>query len=163
MKCIILFIFLFASAIYAQDIDTIESPVMKAYNDFVNYTPKALEHQPIPSEFGEWRVENLITAWLLYGYKDSRSLTDGQLSWLTGRINGLAVAFYLEGSPVLLRSTGGYDGCPESEFELKKELLNGREVTVVNFCHSCTGRPKGEDEFIKIFNNRTERLLEGSR
>jgi len=154
---------LFTFSAKAQEADSIQTPVMKAYSDFLYYTPKALALDPAPAEFGTWKLDNLMTVWLLYGYKDSRGLSAGELSWLTGRINDLAVAFYVEGKPVMLYSTGGFHGCPESEFELKKESLKGKEVTRVNFCHSCTGGLPHEDEFITIFNNRTKRLLEGAR
>ena len=96
----------------------------------------------------------------IYQIEADLGLKPKDAAWLTERTNNIATAFYLEGNPLLLRSTGGYSGCPESEYELKKEKLNGKEVTVVNFCHGCKGSSTGGSEFINIFNNRTRRLLE---
>ncbi len=147
----------------AQECDTLQSPVMKAYNDYMNYTPKSLQGLPVPEFFGDWKPDNLITLSLLYKIKDRVKLEENQSTWLNTRVNDLAVGFYLEGNPVLLGITGGYHGCPEREYELKKEVINGKQVTIFNFCHSCTGQTKGENEFIEIFNNRTKRLIEAGR
>lgn len=147
----------------AQDMDTIQTPIMKAYNDFVNYTPKSLRGLPKPEKFRQLNLDGMMSLKTSFEFQESLNLKNDELNWIKERISGLAVAFYREGNPVLLRSTGGYNGCPESEYELKKETLNHKVVTIINFCHGCKGSSEHENEFIKIFNSRSKRLLESAK
>lgn len=153
----------FVLPVGAQETEAVESPIMRAYNELVNYTPKALKNIPVPEALGGWELGNLSQLRIVYGYQSEFNLTQSDVVWLNESVNELAAAFYLEGNPLLLRSTGGYSGCTESEYELKKEVINGNKVTIINFCHGCKGSLTGENEFIDIFNNRTKKLLEASR
>lgn len=68
----------------------------------------------------------------------------------------MALAFYLEGNPILIRKTGGYSGC--EEINVNEAIINEKRVTILNFCFTCKGAGQLE-EFINIFNNRTKKLL----
>ena len=92
----------------------------------------------------------------IYGFKEQLKLNREEIKWLDKQIDQIALAFYLEGKPILIRKVGGYDGCPNEN--ISKERIKGKEVTILNFCFSCTDYGR-IDDFIQVFNNRTNSLL----
>ena len=157
---ILFFTMLLPAFLMAQDSDTIQSQVMKEYNDLIAYTPKALRNTPTPEVFGQFPMVNISNVILVYKSQSDFGLKPKDKAWLTERTNSIATEFYMEDNPLFLKRTDGYSGCPESGYELKKENLSGKDVTVVHFCHGCTEDSSGEIEFINIFNSRTKQLLD---
>ncbi|KOS06911.1 hypothetical protein AM493_13380 [Flavobacterium akiainvivens] len=142
--------------VQAQKTDSLH---WEEYTKLISYTPKAYcDTLNKPSALKD--IKNLGTIFYLstaYGYAKNLGFTQDDIKWLEGQVNQLALAFYLEGKPVMLREVGGYDGCPDIWFY--PELQNGKEVTIITLCYSCTEAKTEHRDFIKIFNRRTTLLL----
>ncbi|WP_123907110.1 hypothetical protein [Flavobacterium johnsoniae] len=92
----------------------------------------------------------------IYQFQNELKLNKTEIDWLKQQIDQIALAFYLEKNPILIRKVGGIDGCPNEN--VYKEIIKGKEVTILHFCFTCSGAGK-LDEFIRIFNHRTDSLL----
>ncbi|MCB4800326.1 hypothetical protein [Neotamlana laminarinivorans] len=150
-------IFLLSTICTAQNNDSIPESE-KEYLELLNYTPKNfkidLENKP-SSEFLKTELNSIWKLKFAYELKDK--LNDNEIKLLEDQINQLAVAYFLEKKPIIIESVGGYSGCPEQL--VTSELNNETKVTILNFCSGgCIVNNKTED-FIRIFNNRTEKLL----
>lgn len=131
-------------------------------NDLLNYVPKNFvidsSSKPISNIFNTRLHLNTIGG--LYAIYNLRGLVifeKSEIEWLNKQIDQISVAFYLEGKPILIEKTGGYEGCGGKLVDQKN--LNGKEVTTINFCFGCSGADPHIDEFMEIFNNRTKKLL----
>lgn len=130
------------------------------YNELINYTPKYLEEDPdaVPDySLFQQEFNSIITLKLLSSMRDELEVQDSSIiDWLDDRIDGLALAFYLEGKRIIISKTGGYAGCPDQMMKTITE--NGVEITKVYLCHSCTDA-HSDDAFVSIFNNRMRALM----
>jgi hypothetical protein len=129
------------------------------YNNLINYTPKnfSIDETSKPkNRFLELNLNSIGGLKMVYEFQNELKLSKEEILWLDKQIDQIALCFYLEGNPILIKKTGGYSGC-EGEM-IHKEAINGKEVTILDFCFTCSGAGKLED-FIKVFNNRTEKLL----
>lgn len=141
----------------AQDI--YEARIDTAYNNLLNRIPKNFkvdEASRPKNRFFELNLNTIGGLEMIYGFKEELKLETTEIVWLNEQIDQIALAFYLEGNPILIRKVGGYEGCPDEN--VYSEIVKDRKVTILNFCFSCTDR-RQLDDFIKIFNNRTISLL----
>ena len=141
----------------AQDVVEVHQDTI--YINLMNHTPMNFsvdENSKPKNKFLEMKLNSIAGLSAIYGIQSQIKLNEEEIKWLNNQIDQIALAFYLEGNPILIRKTGGYGGCGDKMLE--KEIINGKEITILNFCFSCSGAGKLED-FIKIFNNRTEKLL----
>ena len=154
---IIISIFFLSIVSGAQSNDSI-SKSEKEYFELLNHTPKnfKIDNENKPSS--KFLKTDLNSIWKLKNaYKLKEKLNDNEVKWLEDQINQLAVAYFLEKQPIILENVGGFSGCPEQLVSIK--LKNKRKVTVLSFCYGgCISSGK-TDDFIRIFNNRTEKLL----
>lgn len=131
-----------------------------AYNYFMSYTPSQYESslgEDFKARFKSMNISCLSMLKMLYGNQAVWQFTSDDIKQLEVEIDHFITALHLEGKSVIIKKVGGYDGCPDEM--IYKESLNSAEVTVLNFCCSCTGGSKAEDAFISIVNGRTEKLL----
>lgn len=141
----------------AQDVMEIKQDTI--YNNLINYTPKNFSVDEISKpkdRFLELNLNSIGGLKMVYEFQNELKLDEEDIKWLNVQIDQIALSFYLEGNPILIRKTGGYSGC-EGKM-IGKEIINGKEVTILDFCFTCSGVGKLEN-FIKIFNHRTEKLL----
>ncbi|AEE20234.1 hypothetical protein [Dokdonia sp. 4H-3-7-5] len=150
-------IFLLSTICTAQNNDSIPESE-KEYLELLNYTPKNFKIDLENKPSSEFLKTDLNSIWKLkFAYELKDKLNDNEIKWLEDQINQLAVAYFLEKKPIIIESVGGYSGCPEQL--VTSELKNETKVTILNFCSGgCIVNNKTED-FIRIFNNRTEKLL----
>ncbi|MEN2413380.1 hypothetical protein [Flavobacterium mesophilum] len=148
---------LFSFICKAQDLDKIK--IDTVYNNLINRTPKnfkADESSKPENRFFKLNVNSIGWLQSVYQFREELKFNETEINWLNKQIDQIALAFYLEGNPILIRKVGGYDGCPEKD--VYKEIINKKEVTILNYCFTCSGAGRLED-FIKIFNNRTNSML----
>ena len=139
--------------------DTVEIKFDTLYNNLINYTPKnfSIDETSKPkNRFLELNLNSIGGLKMVYEFQIEMKLEAEDIKWLEKQIDQIALSFYLEGNPILIRKTGGYSGCEGNK--IRKENINGNDVTILDFCFTCSGAGKLED-FIKIFNNRTEKLI----
>jgi len=156
-KIIFISIFLISTICTAQNNDSIPESE-NVYLELLNYTPKNFKIDLENKPSSEFLKTDLNSIWKLkFAYELKDKLNDNEIKWLEDQINQLTVAYFLEKKPIIIESVGGYSGCPEQL--VTSVLKNKTKVTVLNFCSgSCIVNNKTED-FIRIFNNRTEKLL----
>ena len=82
-------------------------------------------------------------------------LNKEELKHLNVRVEEIAGRFYQEGSPILLSIGGSNSGESTNELNRKGNKYN---VTYVSFGNYCVVQ-KGENEFERVFNDRTMKLL----
>ncbi|MBJ2124889.1 hypothetical protein [Flavobacterium sp. IB48] len=141
----------------AQDVDNIKIDTI--YNNLLNRTPKNFKVDEVSKPENRFFKLNLNTIGGLesiYQFQNELKPNATEIVWLNKQIDQIALAFYLEEKPILIRKVGGIDGCPTEN--VYNEIIRGKNVTILNFCFTCSGAGKLE-EFIKIFNNRTNSLL----
>lgn len=129
------------------------------FNNLLNYTPKNFSIDEVSKPKGDFlgfKMNSISQLKMVYKFQRELNLGKEEIKWLDLQIDQMALAFYLEGNPILIKATGGYDGCGGEK--VSKELINNVDVTVLNFCFTCSGAGKLEN-FISIFNNRTKKLL----
>ena len=140
----------------AQDVESYHDSI---YNNLTNHTPKNFvidEVSKTQSDFLGLKLNSISGLKFAYKYQDELKLQEQEIKWLNSQINEMALAFYLEGNPILIRKTGGYSGC--EEINVNEAIINEKRVTILNFCFTCKGAGQLE-EFINIFNYRTKKLL----
>ena len=155
-----LILLLTSSVIFAQEEDA-NIKIDTVYNNLLNRTPNNFQVDDTTKPKNRYFELNINLKSIggletLYGFQEEIKLSSEEIKWLEKQIDQIAVAFFLEGNPILIRKVGGYEGCPDEN--IYKEYINGKEVTILNFCFSCTDKRK-LDNFIKVFNNRTNSLL----
>lgn len=129
------------------------------YNNLLNRVPKNFRVDEISKPENRFFKLNLNTIGELesiYQFQNELKLNKTEIDWLNKQIDQIALAFYLEEKPILIRKVGGIDGCPDEN--VYTEIIKQKKVTILNFCFTCSGAGKLE-EFIRIFNNRTNSLL----
>lgn len=146
--------------IIAQE-DTTGIKIDTVYNNLLNRTPKGFAineaTKPKNSYFdSNINLNSIGGLEIIYGFKEQIKLNAIEIKWLNEQIDQIALAFYLEGKPILIRKVGGYDGCPDKNIYTEK--IKDNNVTILNFCFTCTDSRK-LDDFISVFNNRTNLLL----
>ena len=130
------------------------------YDNLTNRTPKNFKVDEISkpqNRFFELNLNSIGSLAAIYQFRDELKFTETEIYWLNKQIDQIALAFYLEGNPILIRKVGGYEGCPDNN-NVYTEIIKEKKVTILNFCFSCTDRAR-LDQFIQIFNNRTNSLL----
>lgn len=130
----------------------------KDYFEFLNYTPKNFKidskNKP-PSKFLKGKLNSLWRIKSAYELKGE--LNKQEIKWLEDQIDQLAVAYFLEKKLVFLESVADYSGCPEQL--LSTEFKNEINITTLSICQEGCIVNKKIEQFIQIFNNRTEKLL----
>jgi hypothetical protein len=150
-----------SSVVFAQE-DDANIKIDTVYNNLLNRTPKnfrideATKPKSTYFELKELNLNSIGGLEILYGFQKELKINDEEIKWLEEQIDQIALAFYLEGKPILIRKVGGYEGC--SDKNIYTERIKDRDVTILNFCFSCTDSRK-LDGFIRVFNNRTNLLL----
>lgn len=149
-----------SSVLFAQEEDT-SIRIDTVYNNLLNRTPKNFKVDEITKPKNRYFESNINLNSIggletLYGFQEELKLNGEEIKWLDKQIDQIALAFYLEEKPILIRKVGGYEGCPDEN--IYKENIKGKEVTILNFCFSCTDK-RTLDNFIRVFNNRTNSLL----
>ena len=138
--------------VYAQSKEEIE------YFELLNYTPVNYQFS-----FGNIIESKISTHKLnsIWKFKNSCNkigqLTETETRWLEKEINQLALEFFLEDKPVILKEVGGYDGCPDQL--LSTEVDDKRIITTIYFCRGGCISFGHTEKFIEIFNNRTNALI----
>ncbi|WP_291150058.1 hypothetical protein [Flavobacterium sp. UBA7680] len=141
----------------AQDVNEIK--IDTVYNNLLNRTPKNFKVDEISkpnNRFFTLDLNSIGRLESIYQFQNEFKLNEAEINWLNKQIDQIALAFYLEGNPILIRKVGGYDGCPNEN--VYTETIKRKKVTILNFCFTCSGAGK-LDKFIQIFNNRTNSLL----
>ncbi|MDR6759922.1 hypothetical protein J2Y38_000101 [Flavobacterium sp. 2755] len=141
----------------AQNAD--EAKIDTVYNNLYSRTPKNFKVDEISkpnNRFFTLDLNSIGGLRSVYQFQDDLKFNGTEINWLNKQIDQIALAFYLEGKPILIRKVGGYDGCPD--VNVYTETIKRKKVTILNFCFTCSGAGK-LDEFIQIFNNRTNSLL----
>ena len=130
------------------------------YKEFLNYSPKSftanLKSKP-QNRMLEGDLNSIGSLELRYAYQLQLKLNESEIKWMEKEIDQLAIAFFAEGKPILIKKTGSYDSCMDRGIET--EDRNGLTVTILKFCYTCAGAADVEDKFLEIFNKRTEQLL----
>ncbi|MFI0431208.1 hypothetical protein [Mariniflexile sp. HMF6888] len=131
----------------------------KEYLKLLNYTPKNFKIDLKNKPSNEFLKTDLNSIWKLkYAYELKDKLTDYEIKWLEEQINQLAVAYFIENKPIIIKSVGGYSGCPEQLLET--ELKNKTEITILSICSGGCIINKNTEDFVELFNNRTKKLLQ---
>ncbi|MFD2942005.1 hypothetical protein [Flavobacterium notoginsengisoli] len=141
----------------AQDVDEIKIDTI--YNNLYSRTPKNFKVDEISkpnNRFFTLDLNSIGGLRSLYQFQEELKFNAAEIDWLNKQIDQIALAFYLEEKPILIRKVGGYEGCPNGN--IYTEIIKEKKVTILNFCFTCSGAGK-LDEFIRIFNNRTNLLL----
>ncbi|MEL1253460.1 hypothetical protein AAEO57_06730 [Flavobacterium sp. DGU38] len=129
------------------------------YNNLLNRTPKNFkidEASELENKISSLNLNSIGGLDIIYQFKDKLKLNATEINWLNKQTDQIALAFYLEGNPILIRKVGGVDGCPDEN--VYTEIIKEKKVTILNFCFSCLDFTRS-DQFIQIFNNRTNSLL----
>ncbi|MDC8004089.1 hypothetical protein POV27_08490 [Aureisphaera galaxeae] len=158
MKKVIVIGILFMGLVsMAQESDS-ESRAKNVYLELLSHTPKSFKIDRENKPLSQLLEADLNSIWKLktaYELKDR--LNDHEINWLEKEINQMAVSFFLEGKPIILQSVGGYSGCPEEL--LHTEIRNEVNVTIISLCQGGCIVNSDMEDFIKIFNNRTDKLI----
>lgn len=132
----------------------------KEYNALLKYVPKSFianEKTRPNNRYLLGDLNSISSLELRYAYLQQLNLNEKELKWLEGEIEALAVAFFNEGRPILLKKTGEYKACTGQGVETK--VQNKSTLSIVYFCYVNPGAAVYEDRFLEIFNKRTEKLL----
>ncbi|MNQ91872.1 hypothetical protein D3C85_1072710 [compost metagenome] len=161
MKTHLILIFLLPCLHISAQEDTTGIKIDTVYNNLLNRTPKGFAineaTKPKNSYFdSDLNLNSILGLEIIYGFKEQIKLNAIEINWLNEQIDQIALAFYLEGKPILIRAVGGVDGCPDKNIYTEK--IKDNKVTILNFCFTCTDSRK-LDDFISVFNNRTNSLL----
>ena len=159
MKTYLILIFLLTCLHISAQEDTTGIKIDTVYNNLLNKTPKGFginEATKPKNRYFEINLNSIGGLETLYGFQKELKLNETEIKWLNEQIDQIALAFYLEGKPILIRAVGGVDGCPDENIYTEK--IKGKNVTILNFCFTCTDSGK-LDDFISVFNNRTNLLL----
>jgi len=131
-----------------------------AYNQILNYTPKAFVSDTESRPNNKVLMGDLNTIRSLelrYAYQGQLKLNSKEIQWLEDEINHLAIAFFTEGKPIMLKKAGEYGNCNGQG--ISSQLLNDVPVMMLHFCYVYPGAEAFENRFLEIFNKRTEKLI----
>ena len=156
-KIIKLYFLLFLSISFSQS----KNESLDELNRIINYSPTSFkpnnEAKP-KNRFLQDEVKTIGYLESLYRFQESFNFNELEIKWMESEINELAKAFFIEKKPILFRKVGGYEGC-ENVKNVEVENINGYEVTILNYCYTCSGPTPHENKFMEIFNKRTEMLI----
>jgi len=157
-KNIFISIFLISTLCTAQINDSFPES-KNEYLELLNYTPKYFNIDLKNKPSNKFLKTELNSIWKLKtAYELKGNLNNSEIIWLEEQINKLALTFFLENKPIIIQDASGYSGCPEQL--VTTVLKNETEITIVSFCFGGCIRDINTENFIRIFNNRTEKLLE---
>lgn len=161
MKTYLILIFLLTGLHISAQEDTTGIKIDTVYNNLLNRTPKGFAineaTKPKNNYFNsDLNLNSILGLEIIYGFKEQIKLNAIEINWLNEQIDQIALACYLEGKPILIRAVGGVDGCPDENIYTEK--IKDNKVTILNFCFTCTDSKK-LDDFISVFNHRTNSLL----
>ena len=159
MKKITFILFLFASTLCSAQVD-FKTESDKKFIKLMNYTPKAFKTElslKPKNKFLKSEINSIAKLKLHYFFQDEFKYDDIEVKWLEDQINQLAVAYFLEKQPIILKSIYGSSGCPEEL--VTTEFKNKKSITILYFCSGGCVVNNYIENFIRIFNNRTEKLL----
>ena len=130
------------------------------YNKLLNYVPKSfkIDSESKPANrvlLGDLNSINSLE--LRYAYQQQLKLSESEIKWLESEISQLAIAFFTDGKPIILKKAGEYGNCTGRNIET--EVQHKQKVTVLSFCYTCPGAEQYENRFLQIFNARTEILI----
>jgi len=160
LKKVILISFLFLTTFSNAQNSVHQTESNAEFNAIMNFVPKGLSTDLSLRPNNRFLHEQINTIGMLkvhYDLQEILKFNEPEIKWLEQRISELAVAFYLEQKPILIEHSGGYSGCLDEW--LRTETINGIEVTILKFCYGCTDFSVNDENFIGIFNNRTEKLI----
>jgi hypothetical protein len=130
------------------------------YNALLRTSPKAfipnLKSKP-ESRFLEGDLTSISSLELRYAYQQQLKLSETEVKWLEDEINGLAVAFFKEGKPIIIKRAGSYGNCTGRGTEIKER--DGMNVTDLYICYTFQRGEEYENRFLEIFNAKTEKLI----
>lgn len=147
-------------AVEQPEEEKIDEAAIAEFNELINYTPKAFiqnEKSKSKNRMLAGDLNSISSLELRYAYQAQLKLNAEEVKWMESEINQLAIAFFAEGKPIIIKKTGSYEGCIGQR--VTSELKKGQNIKTLYFCYTCKGANDFEDRFIEIFNNRTEKLL----
>ncbi|MGC4041330.1 MAG: hypothetical protein QM710_11230 [Flavobacterium sp.] len=133
---------------------------VEEFNALINYTPKAFvpnEKTKPQNRMLAGNLNSISSLELRYAYQEQMKLSPQEVKWLESEIDQLSIAFFADGKPMIIKKTGGYEGCTGQR--VSTENRNGYDIKTMYFCYTCKGASEFEDRFIEIFNKRTEKLI----
>jgi len=158
-KTIFVLSFIVSTLIYAQHPES-STFYEKAVYDLLNYIPKNLKNDSIhklESPILKGSLNTIGSLKLYYGLIDVFKLSENDKKWLENRINQIATELFADGKRILIRSVGGYAGCPDKMIDTIK--LNNIEITDLKFCHSSMNLNRDKN-FIDKFNGKMYSLMQ---
>ncbi|EDM43650.1 hypothetical protein SCB49_08668 [unidentified eubacterium SCB49] len=140
---------LFISFTEAQNLDHLPK-AEREYFELLNYTPvNYIANTPTQTLNSIWKLKS--------AYEKKSQLEKEELIWIEKAINQIALAFFLENKPILLLSENGLEGDPNKL--INKTIKNNRTITTLDLRHGGCISFSSTDDFIRIFNNRTKKLI----
>ncbi|CAL2063608.1 hypothetical protein [Tenacibaculum sp. 190524A05c] len=150
--------FIFSSLIFAQNGES-SNIYEKEYYELLNYVPKNLKNDSIhklDSPFLKDKLNTIGSLKLYNGFRQDLKLSNKDEKWLDKRIEEIASELFLDGKRILIKSVGGYSGCPNKMIDTFK--LKDIEITNLKICNSCTSS-NNDKNFIQLFNNKMYSLM----
>ena len=130
------------------------------YNALLGHTPKAFvpdaKSKP-KSKFLQGDLNSISSLELRYAYQQQLKLSEVEVKWMEDEIAALAVAFFKEGNPIIIKRAGSYGNCTGKGTETKER--NGMGVTDLHMCYTYQNGEAFENRFLEIFNAKTEKLI----
>jgi len=151
---IALFLFFFASNISAQNARDIQAN-STTYRNLINYIPKSFQPDFLNKEIDSLTksgINNIQNIWAHFDLTHSE-FDEKLMVHITKHVSE---GLFLDGKNVLLRTVGGYSGCPDKSVDTIR--LNGIDITELQLCKSCTDFHKNR-LFIETFNSKMYELL----
>ena len=136
----------------------------KEYSQLLNYTPKSFvpdtKSKP-DNKVLSGNLNSISSLELRYAYQQQLKLNEKEIKWLEDEINALAISFFKESKPIIIKRAGSYGNCIGRGTETKER--DGFDVTVLYFCYTYQNGETFENKFLEIFNNRTEKLISAKK
>lgn len=147
-----MFLFLSLSA-FAQENEQLQEK-SAVYRDLMNYIPKSLQHfeDSVENDSIKPRIVSIQQIWMF----NDLVHTEDERKWMDQTIRHIAMQLFIDGKKVLLRSVGGYLGCPDKSVDTIQ--LNGIDITELQLCESCNDIDKNQ-RFIETFNTKMHQLM----
>ncbi|NHN24718.1 hypothetical protein FIA58_003430 [Flavobacterium jejuense] len=157
MKTILLLFVLLLNTICAAQKEETFSKSEKEYFELLNYTPIQFNNDLENKWHNKIVKTDLNSIWKLknaFNLYDLLNLNERQ--WLEEQVKRLALSFFLEKKPIILNTINlNYDNAKLIMRELKKEII----ITTLNFDESGCFKNHHSENFIRIFNHQTEKLI----
>ena len=150
----IVFLFLFSSLHgFAQENELIGQK-SAAYRNLMNYIPKNLRNTSefINSDLVKLPFNSIQTMWT----QNDLVHTDFERKLMNETIEQMAKELFSDGKKVLLRSAGGYLGCPDKSVDTI--YIHATKVLDLQLCASCHDIFK-DRQLIEVFNAKMYELM----